>query len=172
MDDSNNLFKMGIDYSVIMGVFTTLISLSVLYADQVPPLALAAVVLLLAGPAAIYTMQRRTQVSAGGAYNMWDLWRMGVVAVFFGTIFTAFVTYGVLQFLRPEFIYTQFEMVLETYKQIPELKDSATVAALQAMIDDNAVPTSFDYTLNMFVMTNCSGMLLGMLTAMLAARKR
>lgn len=171
MDESNNIFKYGIDRSVVMGLYTTVISLSMIYADLVPPLAVVAMVLLLAGPVVLYNMQRRLRLTADADLNMWDLWRMGVVAIFFGTVFTLMFTYGVLEYLRPGYMYQQLEMMVNTYKQMPELKDTQTVEALQMMLDEDIVPSPFSYALNMFVMTNTSGMFMGMLTASLAARR-
>lgn len=171
MDESNNIFKYGMDRSVTMGLYTTVISLSMIYADLVPPLAVVAMVLLLAGPVVLYRMQRRLFLDCEGECSMWELWRMGVVAIFFGTVFTLLVTYGVLEYLRPGFMYEQIEMVLETYKQMPELKDSETVRALQMMLDEELVPSPFTYALNMFATTNTTGMVMGLLTASIAARR-
>ncbi len=171
MDEGNNIFRIGLDRSVVMGLYTTVISLSMIYADLVPPLAIAAMVLLLGGPVVLYLMQRRVFVAGEGDFGMWDLWRMGVVAIFFGTIFTLLFTYGVLEYLRPGYMYEQIEMLLETYKQIPELKDSQTVEALKMMLEEDLVPSPFSYALNMFVMTNFSGMFMGLITASLASRR-
>ncbi len=171
MNEGNNIFKLGLDQSMLVGLLTTVISVSTLYSDMVPPLAVVAMVLLAAGPVLIYTLQRRVHVSLGGQTTMWDLWMMGVVAIFFGALLTSLVTYGILEFMRPGFLYSKIEMVLDTYKQIPELKNSETTQALQMMLDEDLVPSALSYVLNMFVMTTCSGMVLSMVTGALAARR-
>ncbi len=159
------------DQSMIIGLLTTCISVSMLYVDLVPQLAIVTIVLLLAGPVVLYAMQRRVHLSMGGMTTAWDLWMFGFVAIFLGAVFTALVTYAILEFLRPGLLYTQLEMVLETYKQNPELKNSEITQTLQLMLDEELVPHPLAYVLNMFTMTNCSGMLLSLITGAVAARR-
>lgn len=170
MDESNNVIKHGMDLAVPMALYTSVISIAWIYADKVPPLAFLVMVLLFAGPLALYFMQRRKFLDSGCVYSTGDLWRMGIVAIFFGTVFTLLLTYGVLQYVRSGYIYEQLELLLKTYQEIPELKNSDFVVAMQEIKDKDLVPSAWSYSLNMFVMTNFSGMFMALFTSMMAAR--
>lgn len=170
MDETGNVVKHGMDMAVPMALYTTAISVSLIYTDVVPPLALLALALLLAGPFLLYRIQRRYFVASDCTCGMWDLWRLGIVAIFFGTVFTLLATYGILEYVRPGYITGQFETVLETYKQIPQLKDTEVTETLEYALKNDLIPTAWEFSLQMFVYTNISGMLMGIVTSMLASR--
>lgn len=171
MEESNNLIKQGIDYAAPMGLYTAAMSLSWIYADVVPFLSYLLIILLLGGPVLLYKMQRRYHLACDSQCRMWDLWLLGVITIFFGAVFTLMVTYGVLEFARPSFMYEQTQRALEIYRQSPELKDTEVVQTLEMMMDRDLMPKPWDTSLTMFFLTNVSGMVMGTFTAMLAERK-
>lgn len=158
------------DMAMPMALYTSAISLAWIYADIIPPLAVLALALLAGGPLLLYRMQRRLFNDSDGKLGVAELWRMGIITIFLGTIFTLMVTYGVLEYVRPSYIYDQIQIVIETYKHVPEMKDSELVEALEYMTENNMAPSAFDYALNMFLLTNTSGMAMGALTAVYAAK--
>lgn len=170
MEDNNALVKYGMDMAVPMAIYTTIISLATLYADMVPPLSLLTMVMLLCGPLLLYKMQRKFYNEHSGEYGVSALWRMGVVIIFFGTIFTLLITYFLLEYVRPGFIYEQMQLLIDTYKQMPELKDGEVTKTLEYMVENELVPDAFSYALNMFIATNFSGMVMSAITASIATR--
>ncbi|MCQ2289033.1 MAG: DUF4199 family protein [Muribaculaceae bacterium] len=170
MQENDNVIKRGIDNAVPMALYTTGISLASIYCDRVPMLSVVAMVMLFMGPMLIYTLQRRFFIENEGECTMGMLLRMNIVAIFFGTVFTLLVTYMTLEYLRPGFLYDQVQSLIDVYNTMPELKNSELKTELQALVDNNLLPTPFYYALNLFAMTNASGMVVGLLTAALAAR--
>lgn len=170
MEEYNIVSKRGLDLAVPMALYTTVISLSTLFSDLVPPLSVLSMLMLLGGPVLLYLMQRKFYVEHSGEYGTGALWRLGVIIIFFGTVFTLLVTYAVLEYVRPSFIYEQIQLLIDTYKQIPELKGGEIVKTLEYMLDNDLQPSAFSYALNMFLATNISGMVMGLITAALASR--
>ncbi len=164
------IIKRGMDNAVPIALYTTAISLTAIYSDRVPLLSVVAMVMLLMGPLLVYVLQRRFFLETEGECGMWGTWRMGVVAIFFGTVFTLLATYLTLEYLRPGYLYDQMQMLIDTYKSMPETKGLPIVAEMQDVVDNNQLPSAFSYALNMFVMTNLSGMVMCMVTGLVASR--
>lgn len=170
MVEDNKVIKYGMDMAVPMALYTTLMSLLWIYNDMVPFVALLFIVLLAGGPLVLYVMQRRFYKFTQGEAHMWDLWRMGIVAIFFGTIFTLLVTFLMLEYMRPEFIYEMTRISLEAYEKMPEMANNESVAMMRSMYEDGILPSAWQLSLTMFLMTNVSSMVMGMFTALVARR--
>lgn len=171
MEEEKSVIKRGMDYAVPMAFYTTAIALMYLYIDRIPWLAYPMLLMLLGGPVVLYKMQRRYNESCSTKPGMWALWRLGVVTIFFGTIFTLLVNYAMLEYVRTDYIYEQMQTCVDSYSKVPEMRGSEFLAALESALKRNELPSSFDFSLVMFSFTNLSGMLMGLFTSSIAARK-
>ena len=170
-DKGNTVVKQGIDMAVPMALYTTAISLMWIYVDKVPALSYLMLAMLLGGPVLLYYLQRRFFKMSNSTLGMWDLWRMGVVTIFFGTVFTLLVTYCFYEYVRPDYIYIQMQNAIDIYRSTPGAESNEMANALETMLAQDNVPSSWAMALSMFFITNISGMLMGLFTSMLASRK-
>lgn len=171
MDNDNNVIKYGMDMAVPMALYTTLMSLLWVFNDKFSLAGLLFIAMLMGGPVLLYLIQRRFYIAHRDEARMWDVWRMGVVAIFFGSVFTLLVTYLVLEYVRPGFIYEMTLITLKSYEQIPEMANNEMVTTMRSLYDDGVLPTAWQISLTMFLMTNVSSMFMGLFTAMVAQRR-
>lgn len=173
MEESKSLYKQAAEFGIPMGLYMSTISLMTLYTDMVPFFSVIAMVLLFAGPVFIYRFQRRYFVEQGGTPEYAALWMLGIMMIIFGAIITGAVTYVVLQYVRPTYIYDQAQATLNAYNSIPELRAQAgqIIDILQTMIEQNALPSAIELVFNMFWFVTFSGSMLSAITAAFASRR-
>lgn len=153
---------------VPMGLLLSGISLSMMFSDWVPLLALLAMVLLLAGPVLLFVVQRRAIAAWGGSVEFAGVWLLGIMTVLFGSLICALVTIVVTTTARPGFIYEQVSNALSLYQQMPQLRGSEFVKLMRQALDQGLLPTPMEWVMQMFWLTSFSGSLLSALTAAVA----
>lgn len=173
MEERKSVYKQAAEYGIPLGLYMSTISLMTLYADLMPLFSVIAMVLLFAGPVVIYRFQRRYFVEQGGMAEYAALWMLGIMMVIFGAIITGAVTYVVLQYVRPNFIYDQAQATLDAYNALPELRAQASqvLDVLQTMLEQNALPSAIELVFNMFWFVTFSGSVLSAITAAFASRR-
>ena len=88
-----------------------------------------------------------------------------------GTVFTLLLTFCILEYVRPSFFYDQLQFMAQSYEQMPEMKNSEVLTVIQAMIDNDDLPSAWQISLSMFCATNVSGSGMSLFTALVASRK-
>ena len=173
MEERKSVYKQAAEYGIPMGLYMSTISLMTLYTDLVPLFSVIAMVMLFAGPVVIYRFQRRYFVEQGGMAEYAALWMLGIMMVIFGAILTGAVTYVILQYVRPTYIYDQAQATLDAYNALPELRSQASqvLDVLQAMLEQNALPSAIELVFNMFWFVTFSGSVLSAITAAFASRR-
>ena len=173
MEERKSVYKQAAEYGIPMGLYMSTISLMTLYTDLVPLFSVIAMVMLFAGPVVIYRFQRRYFVEQGGMAEYAALWMLGIMMVIFGAILTGAVTYVILQYVRPTYIYDQAQATLDAYNALPELRTQASqvLDVLQAMLEQNALPSAIELVFNMFWFVTFSGSVLSAITAAFASRR-
>ena len=173
MEERKSVYKQAAEYGIPMGLYMSTISLMTLYNDLVQVFSVIAMVMLFAGPVVIYRFQRRYFVEQGGMAEYAALWMLGIMMVIFGAIITGAVTYVVLQYVRPTYIYDQAQAVLDAYNALPEVRTQASqvLDVLQTMLEQNALPSAIELVFNMFWFVTFSGSVLSAITAAFASRR-
>lgn len=173
MEERKSVYKQAAEYGIPLGLYMSTISLMTLYTDLMPLFSVVAMVLLFAGPVVIYRFQRRYFVEQGGMAEYAALWMLGIMMVIFGAIITGAVTYVVLQYVRPNYIYDQAQATLDAYNALPELRAQASqvLDVLQTMLEQKALPSAIELVFNMFWFVTFSGSVLSAITAAFASRR-
>ena len=141
-----------------------------IYADWFAPLQLVFLILLLGTPVVAYAFQRRKFIEDNGFTEYAGLWMLGIMLFILGTIISSLVVYLVLQYLRPNYIYEQTQMAIDTYKQLPQMRDSEMLEILQKMVDRRLLPTPIETVFNAFWFITFGGCLVSAVTALVARR--
>lgn len=168
MNERTSVFKRGAEFGVPMGLFMTTISLSSIFADRVPMLGFVVIFLLIAGPWLLWRFQRRYLMEEGGMAEYAALWMLGILMVIYGALITGLVTWAVLQWVRPGYIYEQTQTMIDLYSAMPEFKDSELLTVLRKAIDAGALPSPIEMVMNMFWLVTFSGSVLSAVTAAFA----
>ncbi len=95
---------------------------------------------------------------------------LGIMLFILGTVISSLVVYLVLQYLRPNYIYEQTQMAIDTYKQLPQMRDSEMLEILQKMVDRRLLPTPIETVFNAFWFITFGGCLVSAVTALVARR--
>lgn len=173
MEETKSVYRQAAENGIPLGLYMSTISVFMLYTDLVPVFSVIALVMLFAGPVVIYRFQRRYFIQQGGFTEYAALWMLGIMMVIFGAIITGAITYVVLQYVRPEYIYDQAQATLDAYNSMPEMRAQASqvLDVLQVMIEQNALPTAIEFVFNMFWFVTFSGSVLSAITAAFSSRR-
>lgn len=173
MEDRKSLYRYGAERGLGFGIYMSVVSVCSIYADRVPLFSMVVLLMLIALPVVVYKQQRGWAALQGGVSDYASMWMVGILLFLCGALITALVTYAVLRFSRPTFIYDQAQMALEAYSQFPELRDSQLVGVLRTAIDGGLLPTPIEMVFNSYWFVTFGGCLLSALTAAVAyARNR
>ncbi|MBO7610271.1 MAG: DUF4199 domain-containing protein [Muribaculaceae bacterium] len=173
MEERKSLYKQAAENGIPLGLYMSTISLMTIYADIVPFFSVIAIVLLFAGPVVIYRFQRKYFIEQGGMAEYAALWMLGIMMVIFGAIITGAVTYCVIEFVRPNYLYDQAQATLDAYNALPEMRAKLgdMLDIMQAMVEQNALPSAIELVFNMFWFVTFSGSVLSAITAAFASRR-
>ena len=171
MKETKSVYRRGADYGVPMGVYMSVMSVCSLYNDRVPMLALVVLVMLVGWPVMICRYQRRYKAEESQAEYA-ALWMAGILMVIYGALITGLVTWAVLQWGRPGFIYEQMQAVVNTYNSMPSLQGSELTHVLQQMLDAGQVPSAIEMVMSMFWFVSFAGSVVSAITAVFAGGAR
>ena len=79
-------------------------------------------------------------------------------------------TYGVITYLRPDYVYEQAQTVVDVYKQVPSGDAKELADVLEKAIKSNLLPSPFDFCVQMFWLTSSLGCVGGAITALIAGK--
>lgn len=168
MYERRSVFKRGAEFGLPMGLFMSTISLSSIFADRVPPLSWVVLILLIAGPWLVWRFQRRYFIEEEYTTEYAALWMLGILIIIYGALITGLVTWGVLQWVRPGYVYESTQHIIDLYSAMPEFKDSELLHVMQRAIDTGALPTPIEMVMNMFWVVTFSGCIMSAITAAFA----
>lgn len=171
MYERRSVFKRGAEFGMPIGLFMSAISVSSIFADRLPLLSWVVIILLVAGPWMVWRYQRRYFVEEEYTTEYAALWMLGILMIIYGALITGLVTWAVLQWIRPGYIYETTQHFIDLYSAMPEFKDSELLQVMQRAIDTGALPTPIEMVMNMFWVVTFSGCLMSAITAAFAKLK-
>ena len=170
MGPKRSIFQCAGQWGLPFGLYLSCAAVASIYADWFAPLQLVFLILLLGTPVVAYAFQRRKFIEDNGFTEYAGLWMLGIMLFILGTIISSLVVYLVLQYLRPNYIYEQTQMAIDTYKQLPQMRDSEMLEILQKMVDRRLLPTPIETVFNAFWFITFGGCLVSAVTALVARR--
>jgi hypothetical protein len=170
MEPKRSIFQCAGQWGLPFGLYLSCAAVASIYADWFAPLQLVFLILLLGTPVVAYAFQRRKFIEDNGFTEYAGLWMLGIMLFILGTIISSLVVYLVLQYLRPNYIYEQTQMAIDTYKQLPQMRDSEILEILQKMVDRRLLPTPIETVFNAFWFITFGGCLVSAVTALVARR--
>ena len=123
MESEGKVFQASTDMAVPMAVYTSVMSMLWVFNDKMLFMDSLFMIMLIMGPVVLYLMQRKCRKEAGPECGVAALWRMGVITIFLGTVFTLLLTFCILEYVRPSFFYDQLQFMAQSYEQMPEMKN-------------------------------------------------
>jgi len=170
MEPKRSIFQCAGQWGLPFGLYLSCAAVASIYADWFAPLQLVFLILLLGTPVVAYAFQRRKFIEDNGFTEYAGLWMLGIMLFILGTIISSLVVYLVLQYLRPNYIYEQTQMAIDTYKQLPQMRDSEILEILQKMVDRRLLPTPIETVFNAFWFITFGGCLVSAVTTLVARR--
>jgi len=170
MDNKKNVFIRSAELGVPFGCLLTVASLALIFGDKLPFVSSLALIVAIAAPVVIYYWQRKRFVESDGFATFSELWTLGIFTTIGGALICALLTYGAITYFRPDFLYEQAQMVVDTYKQLPQSQAHEVANVFEKMIKNNMLPTAIDFCMQMFWLTASLGCLGGAITALIASK--
>ena len=115
-------------------------------------------------------IQRRKFIEDNGFTEYAGLWMLGIMLYILGTVLCSFITFLVITYCRPGFIYEQAQAAVDVYRTMPQMRDNDMVNLLQQAIDDKALPSPIELVMSVFWFVSFAGSLVSALTALVAQR--
>ena len=170
-EPKKSVFQRAAEWGLPFGLYLSCAAVTSIYADWFEPLAFVSLILTLATPVVVYGFQRRMFVEEEGFTPYSGLWMLGILLFILGTLVSSLVVYLVLQYLRPGFIYDQVRTAIETYRSMPQLRDSEFLSVMQQMVDKRLLPSPIQMVFNAFWFISSGGSIVSAITAVLAQRR-
>ncbi|MBR1474865.1 MAG: DUF4199 domain-containing protein [Muribaculaceae bacterium] len=168
MEEQKSVFKRGAEMGVPMGLYMTTISVCSIFADRFATLSWVVIVLLVAGPWMVWRLQRRYYMEEGMTCEYATLWMLGILMIIYGALITGLVTWAVLQWVRPGYIYEVTQQFVDIYSTMPEMKGNELLTAMQRAIDTGSLPSPIETVTSTFWLVTFSGCVMSAITAAFA----
>lgn len=170
MEQPKNIYQRAGEWGFPFGLYLACTGATSIFADWFMPLGALFFVLLLGTPLVVYWFQRRKFIENGGFGEYAELWMLGILLFILGTVVANCIIFLLVHFVRPNFMYEQARMVIDAYRDIPEMRDSDMVRVLQRMVDERLMPSPIETVFNAFWFTTFGGSILSAVTAVFARR--
>ncbi len=170
METQKNVFIKSAELGVPFGCMLIVASVSMLFGDRVPLLSVLALIVAVIAPFVLYYYQRKRYVQSNGFATFSELWTLGIFTTIGGALICGLVTYVLIVYLRPDYVYEQAQFVVDNYKQLPGGRADEFVDIMKKAIKNNLLPTPFDYCVQMFWLTSSLGCVGGAITALIASK--
>lgn len=172
MDQKKNVFVRSAELGVPFGIMLTVASMSMIYGDKAPLVSLLAMIVAIVAPVVLYLFQRQYYVRSNGFAPYSELWTLGIFTTIGGALICGLISYGVIIYFRPDFLYEQAQMIVDTYKHMPQAQAREFVSTFDKMIKNDMLPNPFDYCVQMFWLTSSLGCVGGAVTAFIASKTK
>lgn len=170
MEGQKNVFIKSAELGVPFGALLLVASVAMLFGDKVPLLSMLTLLVAVVAPVLIYYFQRKRYVESGGFATFSELWTLGIFTTIGGGLICGLLTYVLITYVRPDFVYEQAHYVIDAYKQLPGGNAREFVEVLEKAVDNNMLPTPFDFCVQMFWLTSSLGCVGGAITALIAIK--
>ncbi|MBQ6080307.1 MAG: DUF4199 domain-containing protein [Muribaculaceae bacterium] len=170
-EPKKSIYQRAGEWGIPFGLYLSCAAVASIYADKFQPLSLVFFILLIGTPLLTYYYQRRKFIEDDGFTEYAGLWMLGILLFILGSVISSLVVYLVLQYWRPEFMYEQAQLVLDTYKDMPEMKDSDVMLVLRRLVDERLMPSPIQTVFNAFWFVTFGGSMVSAITALIAQRK-
>ena len=138
--------------------------------DWFNPLAMVCILLMVCAPLVVYYFQRRYFIEENGFVEYAAMWMLGIMLYMFGTVLASFIMFLIIQYIRPDFVYDQANMVIKSYSEIPEMRDSELVHVLKRAVEERRLPSPIETVFNAFWFVTFGGCITSAITAIFARR--
>lgn len=125
-----------------------------------------AIMLGIAVPAFAYLFLARTYRAQPEVSTFSALWLQGICIFFFGSLIMAVVVYLMLRFVCPTFMVDQAANFINIYGGVDDPMARQTVAMMQTLLDQGALPTPVDIVLELIYGAVFTGSLLSMILSL------
>ena len=169
-ESKKSIYQQAGEWGVPFGLYLSCAAVASIFADWFMPLQFLFLILLLGTPLVTYYFQRRRFIQDDGFTEYAGLWMLGIMLFILGTLICSLIVFLVLQYIRPTYIVDQTQAAVDFYKNMPQLKDSEMLEAVQFAIDRKILPTPIEMVTSMFWFVTFVGSLLSALTALIAQR--
>jgi hypothetical protein len=171
METQKNVFIKSAELGVPFGAILLIASVAMLFSDKMPLLSSLTFLVAIVAPFVLYFFQRKRYVESNGFAPYSELWTLGIFTTIGGALICGLVTYLLITYLRPDFVYEQAQYVADTYRQLPKESSGSELAdILEKAIKNNLLPTPFDFCAQMFWLTSSLGCVGGAITALIACK--
>lgn len=170
MENRKNVFTRSAELGVPFGGMLLIASVAMIFNDKVPFLSLLTLLVAIAAPFVLYSLQRKRFIESNGFATFSELWTLAIFTTIGGAIICGCVTYVIITYLRPDFLYEQAQMIVDTYKKVPGTQTQEIVTVFEKMIKHNLLPSAIDFCIQMFWLTASLGCVGGALTALIAGK--
>lgn len=160
-----SVYRQAAKDGVPFGIILTAVSLMVIYTGESGLAAIAAIILMMSLPFALFALMLRYVRNLNPLADIATGWTHGMMISLFGSLICGVVTYVWLQFFEPTFIYDQAESAIEAWKQLPKEQQGDMTAELQKAVDNGLLPTPIEFVVNMILLTTFLGSVLSLFMA-------
>lgn len=165
MEEHKSLYKYAAEQGVPVGLLLTAQSLAVIYCDLQPWLAVAAIFMVAAMPVFTWRMLRSHYVSGQGFPNFSSLWMVGILAYMGGALIASLVSWAVLQYMRPDYMWMQAQNIISLYSADTSSQAQEIVAVVRGLISNNALPRPIELVMTGFWLASFAGSMLSAVVA-------
>ena len=157
-------------WGIPFGLYLTCAGVASVFMDWFNPLAMVCILLMVCAPLVVYYVQRRYFIEENGFVEYAAMWMLGIMLYMFGTVLASFIMFLIIQYIRPDFVYDQANMVIKSYSEIPEMRDSELVHVLKRAVEERRLPSPIETVFNAFWFVTFGGCITSAITAIFARR--
>ena len=169
-EQRSSIYQKASVWGIPFGLYLTCAGVASVFMDWFNPLAFVCMLLMLGSPLVVYYFQRRYFIEENGFAEHAALWMLGIMLYMFGTVLASFIMFLIIQYGRPDFVYDQANMVIKSYSEIPEMRDSELVKVLKQAVAQRLLPSPIETVFNAFWFITFGGCITSAITALLARR--
>ena len=170
MEKKKSIYQRAAEWGVPFGLYLACAAMPYIFSDYFPPLSFLFIIMVLGLPFIVGFFQRRKFIEDDGFTEYAGLWMLGIMLFLLGTLVASLIVYLVLQYFRPTFMYDQAQVIINAYKDMPEMKNSDMLRVIKRMVDEKLMPSPIEVVMNMYWLITFSGSLLSAITAWPAQR--
>lgn len=165
-DFKKNIYSLSAELGVPFGILLTALAVSLIFYDKVSILSILTILLTLVAPVVLCIFQRKRFVAFDGFAQYSELWILAIFTSLGGALIMVLLSYLTITFARPEFLYEQMRVFLDSKPAI----DSETAKTLEKMISHRALPSALEFSMMLFWLFGFLGCVGGAITAFIAEK--
>ena len=169
-EQKKSIFERAGEWGVPFGLYLACTAITSVFADWFAPLSFLFLVLFLGTPFVVYYFQRRKFIEDDGFGEHASLWMLGIMLFILGAVLSSFIVFLVLHYFRPNFMYEQAQMVIDTYSKIPQMADNEMLRVLQQAVNKRLLTSPIETVFNAFWFVTFGGSVVSAITAVIARR--